>query len=667
MSTVLLLVDFQNDFLSSPGLQPARGELQDRARSLLRSCRSRGIPVIHIRMSVAADDPRRFEHWKREARRCCVPGSAGHSHPEGLQPVQEEAIVDKRGYSGFGSGALDSLLSARKPDVLWIAGVHLHACVRATALDAYERGYQVRIVEDAVGSDEPLHAAVVRDYLERRTIAFAPAETLLAEGRPRNPVRLPSRDVEALPAAVIAGERRDGTPHSWEHESPRELGRILFRGGNPGPETVHAAVVAAREAGTRWRPVPLTERVEQVLEFRRRLEARKDEFVRRIVEDVGKPVLDARAEVDFSLKLLDDLAGDLTHEPERAVTARTVMRRVPHGVVALISPWNNPLLIPLGKMIPAVLLGNTVVWKTAPAAAAISVAVMELLAGSFPPGVINLIAGGRGAAISLMKDDQVDAVTITGSLSAGFTAQSICASRHIPIQAELGGNNAAIVWEDCDLSVAAASVADGAFRMAGQRCTANRRVIVPSTMMDAFLRHLGHAMESLTWGDPTDPHTVVGPLISVSARERVRDLVDRALRTGATPLPSPMTAHCEMMERGAYYPPTALVCRDPSQEIVQEESFGPVMVVQPADSFAEALELLNGVRQGLAASLFSASGDRRAQFLATARVGTLKLDQNTAGVAPRTPFGGWKASGVGPPEHGPADREFFTRIQSVYH
>jgi alpha-ketoglutaric semialdehyde dehydrogenase len=338
-------------------------------------------------------------------------------------------------------------------------------------------------------------------------------------------------------------------------------------------------------------------------------------------------------------------------------------RNRPLGVIAMVTPWNNPVAIPLGKIAPALAYGNTVVWKPSPAGSGLAVKLMEYLhEAGLPPGVVNLVCGDRATALTLMADSDVDGVTITGSPAAGCSAQDICGRRHIPLQAELGGNNPAIIWSDCDLHRAAAKVADAAFAFAGQRCTANRRVIVDARVYDCFLDSVQASVAALVCGDPIDPNTRVGPLISMDKRHDVAALVERASPASAAVL----TSHKTKLA-GAYFPPTIICCDDPMQEVVQEETFGPVLVVQRAKDWDHAMRLCNGVRQGLVASLFSNSKELQERFLEDAQAGILKINMATADANVEAPFGGWKASGIGPPEHGTSNREFYTRAQAAYH
>lgn len=206
----------------------------------------------------------------------------------------------------------------------------------------------------------------------------------------------------------------------------------------------------------------------------------------------------------------------------------------------------------------------------------------------------------------------------------------------------------------------------GAFGFAGQRCTANRRVIVDARVSDQFIELIASATRRLRWGRPLDEATQVGPLVSAARRDAVAELLARSLGVRMIVPHCDQPDHDELCREGAYLPPTIAVNPPSDGELAQEESFGPVLVVQRAASFDEAISLCNGVRQGLAAALFSASEERRRRFLAEARAGILKLDRSTVDADAVSPFNGWKASGIGPAEHGVADREFFSRFQTIY-
>jgi len=666
MRPLLLLVDLQNDFLSAPGLEPSAGEVVRNAARLLSGARARSLPVVHAVTSVDPDAGGGMPHWRARGRRICLRGTPGHEAPAPLAPTGAEPVLAKTFFSAFSSPELDRAIAGARADTLFVAGVHLHGCVRATVLDAYQRGLEVWVAEDAVGSDDPLHAAVTRRYLEERAARFGTGEDLLrrVDGRV-----LPAENAPALPAAVIGGrEISAGGGAAIVLRSPRDPRQALFAVAASDPAHVSAAACAARRALPAWQRGALEDRRAPLRRLADRLEAGVESLGRDLATDIGKPVTEAQAEVRRAARLLRGAAEDVGSPGERC-GAESSWRRVPQGVVAVVTPWNNPVAIPVGKIAPALAFGNAVVWKPSPPGTRIALRVLALACeAGLPSDLLHLVAGGRDAALALMRCDGIDAVTLTGSSLAGWTAQEACGRRRVPLQAELGGNNAAIVWEGAELRSAARAIARGAFSFAGQRCTANRRVVVDGRIVAPFLEALAAATGALRWGDPLDSATDVGPLISEESCKRIASLVERAA-ADAERIVVPHSsgpAAVDPAQSGAYYPPTLVLCRNPRSEIVQEEAFGPVLVVQPAEDFDRALELVNGVPQGLVSALFAGSGPMRDRFLEETRSGILKLDQSTADADASLPFGGWRASGIGPPERGPGDAAFYTRIQTIY-
>ncbi len=603
MKPLLLLVDLQRDYLASPGLEPAAGHVVERAAALLEACRERELPVVHAWTTVSRDEDRRMPHWRRDGRWLCEQGTPGHEPPPQLAPRSGEAVVHKTFFSPFENGQLDAILASERPDLLVIAGVHLHGCVRQAVLDAYRRQpLELWVAEDATASDDPLHAATTRRYLEERAAAFMAVDEIAAGLERATP--------PAAPARAAAGALE-----TWTTE-PAVLERIADR-----------------------------------------LEPQAEELAQAMAAELGKPVRFGTQEVLRCADMLRAVARRAFADRETEPAGSAELRRRPLGVVAVVTPWNNPVYIPLGKIGPAVAYGNAVVWKPAPQAREVSERVAALLDGV----PVELVEGGRRVATAVMSDPAVDAVTLTGSSAAGFAAQDICGRRRIPLQAELGGNNAAIVLPDADLELAAREIAAGAFAQAGQRCTANRRLIVHRDCRAELLELLESETAALAWGDPAEPETIVGPLVSATARDRLaalvaRSEVERTVPHGAGLPPGD----------GAWYPPTIARCDDPAHELVQHESFGPLLVVQTAADWDDAIALLNGVPQGLAAALFTASAELERRFVDEARAGILKLGRSTADAEVDVPFGGWKASGIGPPEHGSFDRDFYTRVQAVY-
>jgi acyl-CoA reductase-like NAD-dependent aldehyde dehydrogenase len=631
MKPVILLIDLQNDFLRSPSLEPAAGQIVERTARLVEGARTQSLPVIHVWTTVNREHDQRMPHWKSADRWICEANTLGHEPPPPLCPRKSEPIVHKTFFSAFSNDDLDRVLHSLQADTLILAGVHLHGCVRSTALDAYQRGFTVWIAGDAVGSDDPLHGSISRRWLAARAARFLSVESCLA---------------------MTSSRLRTKAKRQLEFSPQREATE----------KEISKAVTIARKAGLKWRATPMAVRSQVLLRLADALAADQRNLARTIAREIHKPITLAAGEITRSVALLKAVAARADEPLETRCAESSIRRHRPLGVVAMITPWNNPVAIPLGKIAPALLYGNSVVWKPAPAGSSLAIKIMEQLhAVNCPAGLVNLICGGRSTALSLMSHSGIDAVTITGSPAAGYSAQDVCGSRHIPLQAELGGNNAAIVWLDADLQKAAADISDAAFAFAGQRCTANRRVIVHARVYDKFLNLLQKATAGLVCGDPLNPRTRVGPLISKEKAFEITSLLDRIRVAGAKILNPHKTK-----PSGACFPPTIVCCDGFAQEIFQEETFGPILVVAKARDWNHAMRLCNDVRQGLVASLFSTSGKLQKQFLNTAEAGILKINLATADADAEAPFGGWKASGIGPPEHGDSNREFYTRAQAVY-
>jgi acyl-CoA reductase-like NAD-dependent aldehyde dehydrogenase len=454
--------------------------------------------------------------------------------------------------------------------------------------------------------------------------------------------------------------------HEIVHFSPRQSGHLMWRMPVSSEDEIDNSVREAKEAARLWRFRSIDDRLAVIMRLADLVENNSTELSRQISSEIGKPLSYARGEITYATALLRALPHHIKDGVEVRCGRELGVRYRPLGTVALITPWNNPVAIPLGKIAPALLYGNAVVWKPAPFASKIATAIMDLLQrAEIPEKLVNLVLGYGSTAYRVMEHRSVDAVSITGSSAAGYVAQDVCGRRHIPLQAELGGNNASIIWSDCDVDDAAEKVAEAAFGFSGQRCTANRRAIVDASCYQQFVHCLERATARLSWGDPLDEKTRVGPVISQAKCTELAALVTRAQDTAESVL-VPHKPDTRLVSEGPYFPPTIVRCDDPQAEIVQEESFGPILVVQRADNWNQAIELCNGVKQGLVASLFSQSENRQSAFLDEAQSGILKLNSGTSNAAAEAPFGGWKASGVGPPEHGSSDREFYTRTQTIY-
>jgi len=645
MKSVLLVVDLQRDYLALPGLLPLADTLIAQTVGLLQACRERRVPVIHLWTTVHREPDDRLPHWRAGDRWMCLAGTEGHQPPASLQPIGGESIIHKTGFNAFANGELEQALRQLECDTVIVAGLHLHACVRTVAVECLERGRRVCIAADAVASNDPIHAAATRRWLAERCVEFESTGSLLSR---------------------LAG----GAPPRLVHRSPCRTAEELFEVPVAGCPDIHVATVAAAAAWMKWRQTKLSDRLEMLERVAGRLDAAATELARQMAVEIGKPISHGSEEVHRAAANVRDVIRRAAKFPLRSHEAAGLVRRQSVGVIGIITAWNNPVAIPMGKLAPALAYGNAVVWKPAPAGTRIARALLSLmLEAGVPRNAVHLVTGDHTTARWIAEDANTGAVTLTGSLIAGHAMQEICARRLVPLQAELSGNNAAIVWDDADAAHAAAQIAWAAFAFGGQRCTANRRVIVPAKNFDTFVSALATAAARLPWGDPREARTEIGPLISTAKRDEHLRRVAEAETSGAAHrvvrLPQPRVPE-PWVSAGAYTPPVIVGCDQPGHCLVREETMSPLLVVQRAHDFDHALALCNGVRHGLMAALFTTRTELQQRFLNEIGAGVLKLNSATAGVDVALPFGGWKASGVGPPEHGEGDALFYTRMQAVY-
>jgi aldehyde dehydrogenase (NAD+) len=278
--------------------------------------------------------------------------------------------------------------------------------------------------------------------------------------------------------------------------------------------------------------------------------------------------------------------------------------------------------------------------------------------------VLNLVLGsGSTIGDTLVASPDVDAVSFTGSNAVGRAIRSRAADHDKRIQLELGGKNPAIVLADADLDLASAHIARAAFYAAGQKCTATSRIIVERSVLEPFRQRLQAFIAGWTLGDPLDPATTIGPLASADQRDRVRGYLEIARKEGAENV---AVDHPLDGLDGYYIPPTLLTDVPRDSRVAREEIFGPVAVISTVDSYAEAAGLANDTSFGLTASLFTADLARALEFSRTARVGIVKINQETTGLEHQAPFGGMSGSSFGPREQGKAAREFYTQWKVVY-
>jgi betaine-aldehyde dehydrogenase len=335
----------------------------------------------------------------------------------------------------------------------------------------------------------------------------------------------------------------------------------------------------------------------------------------------------------------------------------------PVGVVAAIAPWNGQLYLTLTKLLPALVAGCTVVAKPSPETAIEATVLAEALhAAGVPAGVVNILPAGRDAGRHLVEHPEVDMVAFTGSTAAGKAIMASCAGRLARVSLELGGKSAGIVLDDVDVAVATRQLLTGTTLMTGQACALLSRILVPRSRHDEIVEAFAAGLEAVPFGDPTDPKTLLGPLVNRVGADHALDLIGSALGAGARAVTG--GGRPAAFERGFYVEPTILTGVDNTSRVAREEVFGPVYAVIPYDTEDEAVRMANDTPFGLAGAVFSADTERGERVARHIRAGVMSV--NGFGLDPGVPFGGFKQSGIGR-ENGRPGLEMFLETKAVHY
>ena len=455
--------------------------------------------------------------------------------------------------------------------------------------------------------------------------------------------------------------------------NPAHKSQVLGRFQRSNNEDAVRAIEAARNALDGWASTPAPQRAAILFKALQLMEERGDELARSITIEEGKPIGDAMGEVKRSMNITEYAAGEgrrmfgNTTPSELPNTVAYTSRR-PLGVVGIITPWNFPLAIPAWKIAPALICGNTLVFKPASATPMTAVALTKIFEDAgLPPGVLNLVTGPGGSVGNTIVDHpDVSGVSFTGSTEVGTALYTRATQTLKKVQAEMGGKNAVIVLEDADMDSALGGIVQGAFGSTGQRCTATSRVVVQESVYDAFMTELIERTSKLTVGDGLDPAMDIAPLSSQSQFNTVMEYIGIGAEEGAKIAYGGNPRTEGDLDEGYYVEPTIFTNVDTNMRIAQEEIFGPVLTVFKAADLEEAVSITNNVKFGLSSSIYTMDIPQAFRYIDTVETGIVHVNSPTLGGEVHLPFGGMKESGVGTREQGTEAINFFTEPVTVY-
>lgn len=468
----------------------------------------------------------------------------------------------------------------------------------------------------------------------------------------------------------IAGEWREANSN------------IRFASYNPATEVtlaeapassaadVQEAVQAAKAAYKKWRLTPAPRRGEILFQVAQVLKERKEQIARLMTQEMGKIISEALGDVQEAIDMAYYMAGE-----GRRLQGYTAPVEMPNkfgmalrdsvGVVGLITPWNFPVAVPSWKMLPALIAGNTVVWKPSEETPAVSAAFVDAFADAgLPAGVLNLVTGAGEAGAALANHPDVRIISFTGSTETGLKVYTQAAALGKKVTLEMGGKNAILVLDDANLDLAVEAITWSAYGTTGQRCTATSRLIVQRGIKPRLLDALAEKARTIRVGDGLDETVNMGPLVNAKALAKVERYVDIGQQEGAKLIIGGQRP--TNLAYGYFYSPTLFAEVSPDMRIAREEIFGPVLSMIEVASLDEAIEVNNGVSYGLSSSIFTENVNAAFRAIRDLTTGIVYINHGTTGAEIQFPFGGTRGTGNGMREAGATALDSFTEWKSVY-
>lgn len=436
-------------------------------------------------------------------------------------------------------------------------------------------------------------------------------------------------------------------------------------------EEVDMAVKAALAAKKEWHQLGQFQRGLLLYKVAENVEKNKEDIAKTLSDEMGKPYTEALGETERGVAILRYYASEGSRKDGDVIPASDnkafmFTKRVPLGVVGVITPWNFPVAIPLWKIAPALIYGNTVVFKPASEAAVTAAKIVQCFdEANIPNGVLNFITGsGSSVGDALINDKQLNGITFTGSSSTGKLVAEAATKNGVKFQLEMGGKNPVIVLADANLDNAVAAVLSGGFKSTGQKCTATSRVIVESSIYETFKNKLLEEASNISINND-QKQTWMGPCASEGQYNTVLDYIAIGKEEGAKLIFGGNSLQSEELN-GYYVEPAIFEDVTANMRIAQEEIFGPVIALMKADTLEEAIDIANDVAYGLSASIFTKNLGSAMTFIDQIEAGLVRVNAESAGVEFQAPFGGVKASSTGMREQGEAAKEFYTVTKTVF-
>ncbi len=459
----------------------------------------------------------------------------------------------------------------------------------------------------------------------------------------------------------------------FENRNPANWADVVGTFPKSGKEDVDEAVKSARKAFETWRLVPAPKRGDIMKKVGDLMVARKEEIARTMTREMGKVLVETRGDVQEGIDTAYYAASEgrrlFGHTvPSELPNKFNMAIRVPIGVAGIVTPWNFPMAIPTWKIFPALLCGNTVVFKPASDTPATATTLVEiLLEAGVPEGVVNIVHGGGGeVGMAIVGHPDVDLISFTGSTGVGIKISEVASKTLKRVSLELGGKNAQIVMDDADLPLALDGVLWGAFGTTGQRCTATSRLLLHEKVYDRFMAMLIERTHKLRLGDGLKETTDVGPCINEGQRRTVHGYVEVGLKEGAKLATGGNIASGDGLSNGWFYQPTIFTEVTPGMRVAREEIFGPVLSVVRVKSLEEGIDVLNNTIYGLSSSIYTQDVNSAFRAIRDIKAGITYINGPTIGAEAHMPFGGVKQTGNGHREGGWTVFEFFSEWKTVY-